>query len=468
MPELPSADSSQKLALRRFDPIFDPVSDFDRRENMTDIINPNANTGNGTNGTGLTRRDFIKTSAAASLAAAIPGGLGLYAAGSDAIRIGVIGCGGRGTGAAIDAVTSSPGVEILALADPFQDRIDGSLKTLREKVPAAVKVRPDTCFTGLDGYKKLLAIKDVNTIVTAAPPGFRPIHLKAAIEAGKHVFMEKPVAVDPVGVRSVIASSELAAQKGLAVVAGTQRRHQKKYLEVMKRIHDGDIGELVGGQCYWNQGELWVIKKTAEMTDMEWHCRNWLYFSWTSGDHIVEQHVHNIDVMNWAFGATPVKVMGMGGRQVRTAPEYGNIFDHFAVEFEYPGGVRVMSMCRQIPGCADRVEEKIVGTKGFAFGYGEIGGANPWKFEGDEPNPYVIEHADLIASIRAGKPLNEGKRVAESTLCAIMGRMSAYTGRAISWEWAMNSSKLDLSPAKYEFGPNPVDPVAVPGKTPLV
>ena len=264
------------------------------------------------------------------------------------------------------------------------------------------------------------------------------------------------------------ASSELAAKKGLAIVAGTQRRHEQKYLETLKRIHDGAVGELVGGQCYWNQGDLWVIKQTPEMSDMEWQCRNWLYFSWTSGDHIVEQHVHNIDVMNWAFGATPVKVMGMGGRQVRTAPEYGNIFDHFAVEFEYPNGARVMSMCRQIKGCADRVEEKIVGTKGHAFGYGEIAGPNAWKFEGDEPNPYVVEHTDLIASIRDGQPLNEGKRLAESTMCAIMGRMSAYTGRAISWDWAMNASKLDLFPAKLEFGPHPVDPVAVPGVTPLV
>jgi myo-inositol 2-dehydrogenase / D-chiro-inositol 1-dehydrogenase len=420
---------------------------------------------------GMTRRDFIKTTSVASmasLAAAVSGAGGRCAGGSDAIRVGVIGCGGRGTGAAIDAVNSAPGVEILALFDPFQDRVEKSLKTLLEKVPNAVKVKPETCFTGLEGYKKLLAIKDINYIVTAAPPGFRPIHLKAAIEAGKNVFMEKPVAVDPVGVRSVIASSELAAKKGLAIVAGTQRRHQQKYLEVMKRIQDGAIGEIVGGQCYWNQGELWVIKQTPEMSDMEWQCRNWLYFSWTSGDHIVEQHVHNIDVMNWAFGATPVKVMGMGGRQVRTAPEYGNIFDHFAVEFEYPNGARVMSMCRQTPGCADRVEEKIVGTKGHAFGYGEISGPSAWKFEGDELNPYVVEHTDLIASIRAGKPLNEGKRIAESTLCAVMGRMSAYTGRAISWDWAMNASKLDLTPARFELGPNPVDPVAVPGKTPLI
>ena len=420
---------------------------------------------------GLTRRDFLKTASAASvasLAGALSGTGALFAAGSDTIRIGVIGCGGRGTGAAIDAVNSSPGVEILALFDPFQDRIDSSLKRLRERVPDAVKVKPEACFTGLEGYKKLLALKDINYIVTAAPPGFRPPHLKAIVEAGKNVFMEKPVAVDPVGVRSVIASSELAAAKGLGIVAGTQRRHQQRYLELMERIHGGAIGEIVGGQCYWNQGDLWVIKQTPEMSDMEWQCRNWLYFTWTSGDHIVEQHVHNIDVINWAFGALPVRVMGMGGREVRTAPEYGNIYDHFAVEFEYPNGARVMSMCRQIPGCADRVEERIVGTKGHAFGYGKIHGPNAWEFEADEPNPYVQEHADLIASIRAGKPLNEGRQIAESTMCAIIGRMSAYTGRAISWDWAMNASKLDLTPATFEFGPNPVDPVAVPGVTPLV
>jgi myo-inositol 2-dehydrogenase / D-chiro-inositol 1-dehydrogenase len=420
------------------------------------------------NSSNISRRDFIKTSLAASLAAAIPGNLGLHAAGADTIRVGVIGCGGRGTGAAIDCLNSSPGVEILALGDLVPDRIESCLKKLREAHPDKIKVTAETCFTGFDNYKKVCAVPDINLIVTAAPPGFRPIHLKAAVEAGKHVFMEKPVAVDPVGVRSVIASSDLALQKGLAIVTGTQRRHQKKYLEVLKRIRDGQVGEIVGGQCYWNQGDLWVRKRDAGMSEMEWQCRNWLYFTWLSGDHIVEQHVHNIDVMNWALGSLPVKVMGMGGRQQRTAPEYGNIYDHFAVEFEYPKGVRVLSMARQIPGCAERVEERIVGTKGVAFGYGEIQGASPWKFEGEEPNPYVVEHTDLIASIRAGKPLNEGRRIAESTLCAILGRMSAYTGRAISWDWGLNSSKLDLSPKKYEFGPNPVDPVAIPGQTPLI
>jgi len=416
----------------------------------------------------FSRRDFIKTTVGASLAAAIPAGLGLHAGGTDTIRIGMIGCGGRGTGAAIDCMTAAPGVEVVAMGDLFKDRVEGSLKKLKEAHPDKIKVTPDKMFTGFDNYLKVCACPDVNLIVTATPPGFRPIHFKAAVEAGKHVFMEKPVAVDPAGVRSVIASADLAARKGLAVVCGTQRRHQQRYLELMKRINGGAIGEIVGGQCYWNQGDLWVVKKTPQMTDMEWQCRNWLYFTWLSGDHIVEQHVHNIDVMNWALGSLPVKVMAMGGRQQRTAPEYGNIYDHFAVEFEYPNGVRVQSLCRQIPGCADRVEEKIVGTKGYAFGYGEIHGDNFWKFEGDEQNPYVQEHADLIAGLRSGKLPNEARRIAESTMCAILGRMSAYTGRAISWEWGMTSSKLDLTPPKFELGPLPVEPVAIPGKTLLV
>jgi len=416
----------------------------------------------------MNRREFVKTTAAVSLAAALPRIPGAYAQGSDAIRVGVMGCGGRGTGAAIDALNAAPGVEIVALFDLFQNRIDSSLKKIKEAHPDKVKVTPDRMFTGFDGYLKLAAVPELNYVVMAAPPGFRSIHLKAAVEAGKNVFMEKPVAVDPVGIRSVIASSALAQQKGLSIVAGTQRRHQARYLELMKRIRAGAIGDLVGGQCYWNQGDLWVIKREPTMSEMEWQCRNWLYFTWTSGDHIVEQHVHNIDVINWAFGALPVKAMGMGGRAARTAPEYGNIFDHFAVEFEYPNGVRVMSMCRQTEGAAERVEERLVGTKGSAFGYGEIKSAAPWKFEGDEINPYVQEHTDLIAGIRAGKPLNEGRQVAESTMCAIMGRMSAYTGRALSWDWVMNSSKLDLVPKRFEFGPNPVDPVAVPGFTQLI
>jgi predicted dehydrogenase len=418
--------------------------------------------------TSVSRRDFVKTAAAASMAATFPGSFNVFAAGSDALKVGVIGCGGRGTGAAIDCLKAAPGIEIVALGDLVPDRLESSLARLTKEFPDRVKVPASRRFTGFDNYTGVLSVPEVNLIITAAPPGFRPIHLKAAVEAGKHVFMEKPVAVDPVGVRSVIASADLAARKKLAIVAGTQRRHQRRYVEMMKRIKDGQIGDIVAAQCYWNMGDLWVKDRTPNMTEMEWQCRNWLYFSWLSGDHIVEQHVHNIDVVNWAMGAMPKNVMGMGGRQVRVAPQYGNIFDHFFVEFEYPNGVRAASTCRQTKGCAERVEERIVGTKGVAWSIGKITGERPWEFEGEEINPYVQEHIDLVASIRNGTPLNEGRQIAESTMCAIMGRMSAYTGRALSSEWAMNTSKLDLSPAKYEFGPNPVDAAAIPGVTELV
>jgi predicted dehydrogenase len=291
--------------------------------------------------------------------------------------------------------------------------------------------------------------------------------------------MEKPVAVDPAGVRSVIASSELAAQKGLGIVAGTQRRHQAHYLEVMKRVRGGDIGEIVAGQCFWNMGALWTGRSAQNWadriiknwSDMEWQVRNWLFTVWCSGDHIVEQHVHNLDVMNWAIGAHPVKCTGMGGRAARTDPMFGNVFDHFAVEYEYPNGARVLSMCRQTAGALDNVSERVVGTKGYSFTDGADGyikGAKAYTNAEPSANPYVREHADLIASIKSGTPLNEGKQVAESTLTAIMGRISAYTGQSVSWDWVMKASKLDLTPPHFEWKSLPPLDVAVPGKTPLV
>jgi predicted dehydrogenase len=316
---------------------------------------------------GFSRRNFIKASAAVGMAAILPGKERLFAAGSDKMRVGVIGCGGRGTGAAIDCLNSADGIEIVAIGDLFKDSIDSSLEKLREKHYDKVKVTKDTCFVGFSAYKKVIAC-DVNLIIMAPPPHFRPMHFKAAIEAGKHVFMEKPVGVDPAGIRSVIEASELAQEKGLAVVAGTQRRHQAHYVEIMKRIHNGDIGRIVAGQCYWNMEGLWVKPRQADWSDMEWQCRNWLYFTWLSGDHIVEQHVHNLDVINWAIGSHPVKAMGMGGRQVRTGSEYGNIFDHFAVEYEYDNDVRVLSMCRQTDGCSINVSERVVGTKALLRG----------------------------------------------------------------------------------------------------
>ena len=420
----------------------------------------------------ISRRDFIKGSAAVSIAALAKGSSRIYAAGSDKIRVGLIGCGGRGTAGIQECIKSSEGIELVAMGDLFKDRLDGCLEQLKNNIPDNVKVTPEACFVGFDAYKKVIA-SDVDLVLLETPPHYRPIHLKAAIEAGKHVFMEKPAATDPIGVRSVIKSAKLAKQKGLAIVAGTQRRHQQPYLEVMKRIHNGDIGDIVAGQCYWIGCRVirwWKYYEKQQLSDMEWQCRNWGWFTWLCGDHIVEQHLHNLDVMNWAIGSHPVKCMGMGGREVR---KLGNVFDHFAVEYEYPNGVRVSSMCRQMDGCTDNVSERVVGTKGKTYtdqpGNCYIEGQKPYKYESEFTNPYVQEHADLIESIRSGQPLNEGVRVAESTMTAIMGRMSAYTGRALKWDWAMNASKLDLSPPAYDFNVDfPPRSVPVPGKTQLV
>lgn len=432
----------------------------------------------------FTRRSFLKTAAFATGFAAVAGNrlsaetsgtettsgtLNANVAGSDVIKIGLVGAGGRGTGAVMDCIKSSPGVELVAIGDAFMDRTEEGLAKIKEAFPENVKVTKETTFDGFDAYEKVLKT-ECNLVILATPPGFRPQHLRAAFEAGKHVFAEKPVAVDPVGIRSVLESAELAKKKNLAFVAGTQRRHSEIYNETMKRIQDGAIGDIVGGQCYWIQGGLWVRERQPGWSDMEWQMRNWLYFDWTSGDHIVEQHVHNIDVINWAMGGPPVKCLASGGRQVRTDPKYGNIYDHFSVEFEYANGVRTSSMCRQWEGGTHRVSERLVGTKGTCDPSGTIEGANAWKFSKDV-NPrqaYVDEHRDLIASIRAGEPLNEGKRICDSVLTAIMARMSAYTGQTVSFKWAMNASKLDLSPKVYEFGPHEINPVPMPGITQLV
>ncbi len=423
----------------------------------------------------LSRRDFIKTSTAVSLAALGSGASKVFAAGSEKIRYGIIGFGGRASGAASNAVFADPAVEIVAAADMFDDHIDKSLNKLRNgsqwvtKIPSEkLKITKDTRFTGFDAYKKLLEC-DVDVVILASSPGFRPRHLKACVEAGKHIFMEKPVAVDPVGVHSIIASCEKAKEKGLTVVAGTMKRHDPSYIEIMERIHGGAIGELVAGQCYYNTGLLWIHPRRPEWSDMEWQIRNWYYLTWLSGDHIVEQHIHNIDALNWAFNGHPVKCLGVGGREVRTDPKWGNIYDHFTTEFEYANGARVMSMCRQTDGCSDRMSERVVGTKGVAIlERREIQGENAYKYEAERVDPYIQEHKDLIESMRQGKAVNEGQQVAESTLTAVMGRMSAYTGRELKWDWVMNASKLDLMPEKLEFGDLPVRPVAVPGQTQLV
>jgi len=394
-----------------------------------------------------------------------------HAAGSDLIKIGLVGCGGRGSADLANCAKSSPGVQIWALGDLFKDRVDAFYQRFKAMKDSTgddrFKVAPERCFSGWDNHKAV--IENVDLVLLTEPPGFRPMHLRAAIEAGKHVFAEKPVAVDPAGVRHVIETAKMADEKKLAIVAGTQTRHQANAVETIRRIHDGAIGELRDGQCYFLTGELWYHQPKPEWSEMEIQCRNWYYYTWLSGDHIVEQHVHQHDLMNWAFRSTPVKCVGVGGRQTRTDPKWGNIWDHFGIEYEYPGGVRVTSLCRQASKAADRVDTVIVGSKGVAFpARGEITGANAWKYEKEVPDPSVQEHADLVASIRAGNPLNHGRRIAETSMTSVLGRMAAYTGREISWKWAMESSKLNLVPAKLEFGPNPVDPVAEPGKTELI
>jgi myo-inositol 2-dehydrogenase / D-chiro-inositol 1-dehydrogenase len=417
-----------------------------------------------------TRRDFLKTASTAAIGSAfVPDASALARPvfGSDAIRIGVIGCGGRGTGAVEDALNSSQGVTLVAMGDLFPDRLDSSRTRLTEKFGKAIEVPADRSFTGFDAFEKVLAT-DANYIILATPPGFRPAHLAAAVAAGKNIFTEKPVAVDGPGIRAVLDVYEQAKTKGLGIAAGTQRRHQTGYLATMNRIHDGAIGNILSARCYWNQGFLWKKDRQPAWSDAEWQLRNWLYFTWLSGDHIVEQHVHNIDVVNWAMRAHPVSANGMGGRQVRTSADFGHIFDHFAIDYEYENGATLLSMCRQIEGCDKSVSEALIGEKGKSqVDKYTITGPKAWKFSGTDNRPYVQEHTDFIASIRGGKPYNELKTVAESTLTAIMGRMSAYSGKVVTWDQALNSQEV-LMPPNLTLGPLPTPPVPVPGQTPIV
>lgn len=433
-----------------------------------------------------TRREVLQSSAALVAAPAILKFPQVRRASE--LRVGVIGCGGRGTGAAINAVQaasdSGATVKIAALADAFPDRVKSCRDELAKPengVVEHVSARDGDCHAGLDAYRKVVAAP-VDVVVLATCPHFRPIHLAAAIDAGKHAFMEKPAGVDPAGIRTVLAAADGADAKKLSIVAGTQRRHEQCYLEALQRIRAGDIGRIVSARCSWNQGGLWVKPRQQGWSDMEWQLRNWLYFTWTSGDHIVEQHVHNMDVVRWALGVQaqpdvdlhlagvdPLVARGLGGRQVRTQSEYGCIYDHFAIEYEFPGNVLASSQCRQIDGSDSAVEEVLFGTQGTCVlrsGSAEITGPKAWRWSGSH-NPYVQEHVDLQRAIAAAKPVNEARQVAHSTLMAVMGRMSAYTGKSVSWDFA-RSSKLDLAPARYELGALPVAEVAVPGRTPLV
>jgi predicted dehydrogenase len=439
----------------------------------------------------VSRRQFLRRSsiavAGATAAASLPFVITSHAANDMVIKIGVIGCGGRGTGAALDALgaatnviypsagyhtedvkqgatVAAKNIQVVALCDVFPDRIARCREQLRNLTPR-IDIPDAMCFSGFDGYKKLLAVPEINYIIQTTPPHFRPQHTLDAIKAGKHVFIEKPAAVDPVGVRMLLEAGELAAKNKLGIVAGTQRRHMKGYNETIKRIQDGAIGDLEYLRSYWNGGVIWVIEKTAQMSDMEWQLRNWNYFTWAGGDHYVEQHLHNIDIMNWVVGTHPIKAFGMGGRQARQHPIHGHIYDHFAVEYEYPNGVRMFSQARQMNGCEGKVEEAAHGTKGASncANWIKPKDGQLWRFRDAEVNAYQQEHQDLIASIRAGQPLNEAKAVAESTLTAIMGRESAYTGQTVEWDVAIKSEQR-LGPTKYEFGPLPFPPVPSPGQ----
>jgi predicted dehydrogenase len=419
-----------------------------------------------------TRRSFLQSAAAATagagIAATLPALPPVHPAGGDELKVGLIGCGGRGSGAVAQALSTKGPVKLVAIGDVFADRMTGCLENLREdqNLKDKVDVTAERQFTGLDAYKGVLA-SDADVVLLATPPGFRPAHFEAAVAAGKHVFFEKPVAVDGPGIRKVLAANELAQQKKLAVVCGLQRHHQHNYLAAMERVHRGDLGRILFARCAWDMGSLWHVERKPGMSDLEWQLRNWLYFTWLSGDHICEQHVHNLDVVNWAMQAHPVRARGMGGRQVRTEAKFGHIYDHHAVQYQYANGAFMFSECRQIDGCLNDVSEHLYGTDGEchldAGGRAEITGKNAWKHAGPGNDPYQTEHDDLFASIRAGTPLNEGQFVAESTLTAIMGRMATYTGREVTWEQALASDET-WGPESLDVQDVPVDPVPMPGK----
>jgi len=408
----------------------------------------------------MNRRRFIKNSSLVAASTAVisnfPFVVTSHAAPDDPIRMGLIGCGGRGTGAVGNAIAAAPNVKVVAVADVFE----GPSKAAAEKFG----VTPDHCFSGFDAYQKICDLADVNYVILATPPGFRPIHFEAAVKAGKHIFCEKPVAVDAPGIRQFIAAGELAKEKKLCVVAGTQRRHQASYLEAIKRIHDGAIGEVLCLRAYWNQGAIWHRGDVGD-TEMARQIHNWYHHRWLCGDHIVEQHLHNLDVCNWIMNDHPIRAYGQGGRQA-LGTKSGHIFDHFAVEYEYKNGVRLFSQCRQIANTDGNVSEAVVGTKGSShkLADGIIQGENPFKFEGTHIDPQIVEHTDLIAAVRGSAPyVNDSTQVAHSSLTAIMGRESAYTGQAITWEEALGW-ETSLMPQKLEWGPAPHFEVPIPGK----
>ena len=428
------------------------------------------------------RRSFLKKTStiAGGLIAAplsLEGMANVY--GNKKLKLSVIGCGGRGSGAVVQALTADENVELVAMADAFKDRIDSSLKAIQEHFDGEKKisVKEKNKLVGFDAYKKAIDLSDV--VILTTPPGFRPYHFEYAIKNEKHVFMEKPLATDPVGIRKVLEMAKIAKQKKLNVVVGLQRHYEKKYIDLHKKILEGDIGKIRAGQVYWNDGGVWVNKRKPNQSELEYQMRNWYYFNWLCGDHILEQHIHNIDVANWFIGEYPISAQGMGGREVRNGIDHGEIFDHHFVEFTYKSGAVVSSQCRHQNGCMKRVDEVFQGTKGSVeVGKGIINDLDgnlkykyPYSLE-NEPNPYQVEHDKLFASIRKGGVISDTENGAKSTLTAILGRMATYSGKKLTMEDALNSN-LKLVPEEMTWNSTPPTlpdkngryKIPIPGKT---
>lgn len=442
------------------------------------------------------RRTFLKTSTTTACGAtALAGGLAapVHAGENHELKVALIGCGGRGAGAVLQALQTEGPAKLWAMADAFEDRLQLTLKSLRRGMAARydreateglsdqIDVPPERQFVGLDAYRKAID-SGVDVVLIAAPPGFRPLHFAYAVSAGKHVFMEKPVATDAVGVRKVLAAAKEAKRKNLKVGVGLQRRHQASYQEAIRRIHDGAIGDIVALNCSWNSGPPAKSPiARGEMTELQYQVNNWYFFTWLSGDHICEQHIHNLDVCNWIMRSHPVTAMGMGGREVRTGKRYGNIYDHHAVEFTYADGTTMFSTCRQMRGCANRVAEFARGARGRAdlgtvaceirTGQDEVWNSRE-DSRGRATNPYQAEHDALFHAIRTDKAHNEAKYGAESTMTAILGRLATYSGKSIGWKQAIESDRRLTTDAESWDAAAPITPdedgfypVAVPGVT---
>jgi predicted dehydrogenase len=414
------------------------------------------------------RRTFVKQSAAAMAATAAVGlDLAAHAAGSDTLRVGLVGCGGRGTGAAEQALTADKNVKLVAMADAFADRLEEGLSALKgSPVAERVDVPAERRYTGFDAYKNV--IDQVDVVLLATPPGFRPIHFAYAVEKGVHSFIEKPMAVDGPGFRTFLEAAKKSKDKGLSAVHGFCWRYDHPRRETMARVHDGAVGKIVAVETTYNSQGVWEPRRTREQcaNDMEYQMRNWYYYAWLSGDHIVEQAVHAIDTMSWVLGdKAPVRCWAVGGRQARIEPRYGNIWDHFSVVYEYEDGVRGYHHCRHWPNTPTHVKDFVLGATGIVDIFGNrITGENPWRGRTPKGNMYQNEHDEMFAAIRAGKPINNAEQAAYSTLLAIMGRDAAYTGETITWEQAMES-KESLAPASYTWGEAPDRPIPRPGVT---